>query len=146
MKKLKKIISVFILIGLVFQVFQSCNKNAYEKPIESDIYIELVKESNSYFLFAKTEKEYPCSNLPIDYTFSKFGKRIKFKFNFVQNSDLCLTALGPATCKINLGDLSTARDYELLFKLNKKENTGKLIFEDSVKIVMNSSTNVFVQP
>lgn len=146
MKLLKKNITVLILIGLVFQVLPSCNKIAHEKPIESDIFVEILKVNDSYHLVAKTEKDYSCHNYPIEYNFSKIGRRIKVKFKFIKEVDGCLFASGPARCKIDLGEISTARDYELLFKLNKKENTGKLTFEDSAKIIMNSTTNVFAKP
>jgi hypothetical protein len=125
-------------------VTTSCNHNAFEKPIDSDIIVHVEKRERAYILIAETEKEYGCVNYPINYSFSRIGSKIKVKFKYVEAIDVCLTAIGPARCEVDLGyqELTPGVEYDLELKLNRKTNYGSLMLGDSAVITFSDNPNI----
>jgi hypothetical protein len=118
----------------------SCEKNVYEKPIDSDILLEVVEKSGSVHLLAETVKEYGCLGYIIDYSQRRLGSNITIKFKYIEEPDGCLTAIGPATCDINLGELDNG-EYSIKFKLNGETSEGEIL-SDPLRLEISESGNV----
>lgn len=93
--------------------------------------IEVLGESSrSLSLISKTEKIYPCMNFPIltDKSINQNG--IFITFLGVEETDFCLTALGPATAVLDLGIVKTGpMSLELNTTLHR--NPGQLTITDT---------------
>ena len=137
---MKRSIFIACLLGLMLL---SCNKHAFETPVDSDIEVTLRTEGPSYFLRAETILDYPCVNYPINYSFSRIGTDIRIRFKYIENIEVCLTAIGPATCEIDLGELSNSREYNVQFKHNGL-TTQAFLLEDSLWLEDPGTGNILI--
>ena len=81
-----------------------------------------------------TTKIYPCSNYPIILESLQSSNSIDISFKGVMKTDLCATALGPATAHIDLGALSNGT-YTLNLRSGGVRRTGTLVVSsDSYKV------------
>ena len=121
------------LIVLMF-LFHNCSDSTspelnFER-IDSKLNIvlreELTSESRNLILNCSTERIYPCCNYGIDYNVVKGAKNIKVRFSKIVKPQICLTALGPAGCSINLGSLAEGQ-YNLELEVNGKTEIAQLI-------------------
>lgn len=84
-------------------------------------------------LFCETEKIFPCSN----YQIKTRQKGLDITFKGVEESDVCLTALGPATTTLSLPELSKG-GYSIQLNRDKWVNLGSLVLtEDQIHLDMN---------
>lgn len=108
---------IFILLLLTV----SCDFTNNFQPItgiESQIIITPVEvlgeSSRSLNLLCKTEKIYPCMNFPLLTNMAIMENGFVITFEGVEETDFCLTALGPATASLDLGNAMTGqRNMEL---------------------------------
>jgi hypothetical protein len=80
--------------------------------------------------FCKTQKIYPCANIPILTEKQIDEASFKITFTSVGETSLCLTATGPATTSV---DLNTLRNGEFEIELNNAylKNKGTLKVTDT---------------
>lgn len=118
-------------------VIMACD-NVYDdlknNPIDSKIFIEtrevLGLESRSLTFYCRTEKSYPCINYPLAFSLNKTGDRYEMTFTDVIETDMCFTAIGPATANV---DLNTVSNGVYNFDINNVNlrNKGTLEISDS---------------
>ena len=128
---MRRLLKIFILL-----LFFACNNDDLdlERPIDSDLKIELREwispDKQGLHLQAATERIYPCVNylLMFDQHFDR--KRIVITFTGVIETNICLTALGPATASIYLSHLEKGI-YELELNNGALKNHGKLVITDT---------------
>lgn len=126
-----------VLIFAYAILFVSCEKNDLSlkgNSIDSKIAIEtrevLEPSLRRVTFLCKTDKIYPCVNFSILTEKAVSESSVKITFTSVDESDLCLTALGPATVWIDAGVLS-AGEYDIEFNNGSLVNRGKMIITDA---------------
>lgn len=149
---------VFSLLAVIAQsvaVLSGCNdtvtsSGADPRRIDSRINIRLVvplPDTGALELSCATARTYSCFNFHIVSELSRFGSSINTLFKEIATPNICLTALGPATCTLPLPPLSPD-SYDLRFAVNNIWHTFSLEVTDSVYRVTGSDTDavVFLQP
>lgn len=133
----KSFVFVSALIALMF-LFHNCSDSTspelnFER-IDSKLNIvlreELTTESRNLTLNCRTERIYPCCNYGIDYSMVKGAKIFKVRFSKIVMPQICLTALGPAGCSINLGSLADGQ-YSLELEVNGKTEIAQLVISEN---------------
>ncbi len=136
---MKKIfLSVSFLITL-FVLFNSCSDSTSPKDdveqIDSKILInlreELSPQGRNLMLDCQTEKIYPCFNFGIMNNVVQKSNLFKIKFLGIFVPEICLTALGPARCYINLGQLNDG-NYSLSLEVNGQVISAQLTVSKNV--------------
>ena len=128
---MRRLLKIFIL-SLSF----ACNNDDLDlkSPINSHLKIELREwistDKKGLHLHAATEKIYPCVNFPLMFNQRSERKRIIINFTGVVETNVCLTALGPATASIDLSHLEKGI-YELELNNGALKNHGKLVITDT---------------
>lgn len=129
----KKLLFVSGLIVLIF-LFHNCTDStspefSFER-IDSKLNIvlreEFSSENRNLILNCLTERIYPCFNYGIDYSAVKGAKNFKLRFSKIIIPQICLTALGPAGCSINLGALADGQ-FNLELEVNGKTEIAQLL-------------------
>ena len=137
----KGILFLTVLLSFLFS-FNNCDDavsdNSTYTSIDSQIIIQLREELSTtkkdLYFDCSTTRIYGCINYGIDYSVFKTANNIRIKFTNIVVSQICLTALGPATNRINLGELNEG-NYNLNLEVNGKTETAQLIVkDDSYKI------------
>ncbi len=134
---------MFLLLALPVMLPLACEKETLlnETAIDSKILIDIREylRDNKIVLACKTENFYPCMNYSILTTQSyNGGNQVTVMFQGVFETDICLTAIGPASTEIDLSALSNGQ-YELTFINGKVENKGWLKISDS-EIILDFKT------
>jgi len=127
-------ISAIMLILSVATV--GCDKTVKQRSkIDTQIEITMMESSSKALqIYFSTTKIYPCCNYPIDVSWKKSSNIIDITFKGVIETDICLTALGPATAMIDLGEFKNGT-YQLNFHNEHVKQSGELIVSsDSYKI------------
>ncbi len=132
---MKAKICTWIAIGLLTAgSFAACDDNS-EKNLalaDSRIHLRMVEDftlsPRTFQLHCVTEKIYPCVNFPIVARSRQSSKSIDISFEGVIETDICLTAIGPATTTIDLGALSEGA-YALNLRNGGVTQTGTLVVE-----------------
>jgi len=75
---------------------------------------------------AATEKEYRCSNFTLLYRLTRLGEHVAIAFDGVSVPDICLTALGPARCRIPLGPTAEGA-FPLTLNVEGMVREGQLV-------------------
>lgn len=139
MKRLLKLCFVPLLI--------SCEDNDLglkSNPIDSKIIIETreVLEPNSRRLtfFSMTERIYPCVNFPLLTEKEIKANSFKITFTSVGETNLCLTALGPATTLLDFNALANG-EYEIELNNANLKNKGTLQVTDTDISLLFGQTN-----
>jgi len=109
--------------------------------IDSDILVSITKVDNDILISAQTERDYSTLGHQIAFCEKVKKKEIYIEFKKVKVPAAGLTALGPATCNIDLGNIENG-EYSVTFKLNKKKTKGKLIVGTSTQLYIDSGGNV----
>lgn len=139
---MKKNILLFITLISLPLLFNNCDDtvsdNTEYTAIDSRVNIKLAEElspgKRTLFLYCNTERIYGCMNYGIDYYVIRGTNSFNVKFRNIVISQICLTALGPASCQIKLGELS-AGTYNLNLEVNGKTEQAILtITSGSYKI------------
>jgi hypothetical protein len=122
---------LLILIGCEDTVSDNTSYTSIDSRINIKLREELSANSKKVILNCRTERIYGCINYGIDYSVIKTANNFRIKFSGIIISDICLTALGPASAQINLGNLSTGT-YNLTLEVNGKTESALLIVTDSL--------------
>jgi hypothetical protein len=129
---MKRILSFCIVTSLI-----SCENNDLglkSNPIDSKILIEtrevLEPDSRRLTFYSKTERIYPCVNYPILTKQEVDENLFKITFTSVGETDLCLTAPGPATTLLDFNTLSTG-EYSIELNNANLKNKGTLKVTDT---------------
>lgn len=138
------ILKTTVMVLLVITTI-GCEKNETHKGIDSEINIRMVevldKSPRTLQMYFSTTKIYPCCNYPIDLSLKKSSNTFDISFKGVIETDMCLTALGPATATIDLGALSNGT-YQLNFQNGSSWHSGQLVVSsDSYKVNLGSNSN-----
>lgn len=124
-----------VVLGLI--LLGACDNNNEDlrnDPIDSKIFIEtrevLGSNSRSLTFYCRTEKSYPCINYPLAFSLNKTIGRYEMTFTDVIETDMCFTAIGPATATVNL---TTVPNGVYNFEINNVNlrNKGTLEISDS---------------
>lgn len=103
-----------------------------DSAIELQIKEHLSPEKRELFLYAKTEKIYPCINFFLIYDKYLLENALSIVFRKVDISNLCFTATGPATARIPL-DLNDGV-HNFSFNVHNSEIFGTLKIDgESIK-------------
>ena len=120
-----KLISMLLVI-----VVLGCDKDDENTDNSIDSIIEIsaneTSPSGELVLDCRTKKQYNCSNYKIVSTARSDQNSIEISFTAVELGNLCATALGPATTKVNLGILPIG-EYNLTLEIMGEQNRGLLI-------------------
>lgn len=119
------------LIGCEDTVSDNTSYTSIDSRINIKLREELSANSKNVVLNCRTERIYGCINYGIDYSVIKNTNNFKIKFSRIIISDVCLTALGPASAQINLGNLSSGT-YDLNLEVNGKTESAVLTVTDSL--------------
>jgi hypothetical protein len=129
---MKRFLALYCLILLI-----SCEDpdlGLKSNPIDSKIIIEprevLEPNSRRLTLSCATERIYPCINFPIITEQQIVGNSIKIDFTSVEESMVCLTALGPARTVVDLNALPNG-EYTLELNNAQLKNKGTLKLTDT---------------
>jgi hypothetical protein len=136
---MKKAFAFYLLLILSISILNGCDDtvsdNTSYSNIDSRINIKLAEElstdSKKVILYCRTEKIYGCINYGIDYSVFRTASNFRIKFNSIIISEICATALGPATSRINLGELNKG-NYSLTLEVNGKTESAVLTVTDSL--------------
>lgn len=89
-------------------------------PIDSKIIVtpsELLADAGrALILNCRTERIYPCANYRIAFDLTRSGSSILVRFRYIDLGTACATAIGPATCTLDLGALDPG-DYSVEFRV-----------------------------
>ena len=127
-------ISAIMLILSVATI--GCDKTIKQRSkIDTQIEITMMESSSKALqLYFSTTKIYPCCNYPIDVSWKNSSNIIDITFKGIIETDICLTAIGPATAMIDLGEFKNGT-YQLNFHNEHVKQSGELIVSsDSYKI------------
>lgn len=117
--------------------------------IDSRVGIRLavpLPDTGGVTLECATAKYYPCVNYPVAYDFARSGNNVTISFTSVVVTSFCLTAFGPAWCRIPLPDLANGT-YDLSCTVNRNTYGFSLRVSDSTYRVSGTDTSAifFVQ-
>lgn len=131
-----------IFLSMLLFVFGSCKKEFEEIAIDSDIGVAVELTDAGVIIHGVTDKVYGCLGYKIIHIEKVFKNSVQIRFQKVEVPNVCLTAMGPAECRINLGKLSPG-EYTVVFKLNFSETKGKLILGDeTAELILESGGTV----
>lgn len=134
MKKLLCFLVAFILSNFFFGCDNAPTDYSELATIDSKIRItqaeELTHSGKPYYLDLVTEKIYPCYNYSIDYVVLRRNNNFNIRLLSIHKPGICLTALGPARSRINLGNLNNGQ-YNLNIEINGAVESAKLDVTDS---------------
>lgn len=141
---MRKVIRDLILI-LNFLLLSSCDildgDNSSISPLDSKIDFKVIESYENYetvstpkiFIELVTEKIYGCFNYSIISNYKISDKKIGINILGIDKPGVCLTALGPATGRIKLGELSGV--YEITIKGEGFVNDYNMLISDSLIIL-----------
>jgi len=136
-------LKVMTIVLMLAVAITGCDKAAETvSKMDSEITIAMSESSlRTLQLYLSTTKIYPCCNYPIDLSWKKSSNTIDISVKGVIETDICLTALGPATATIDLGALSNGT-YLLNFHIGNLKRSGELIVSsDSYKMNLVDNPN-----
>ncbi len=116
--RLLSILTVLILLS-------GCKSQETHQSIESDVLVKAWVEDDQFFILASTATELPCFNYEMAYSSEIKGTSIQIRFKHINDIEVCLRALGPATARIPLTVLPN-RTYDVTFILNGETTRGTL--------------------
>lgn len=131
----------FIVI-LIFLSFFSCDildsDSSSLSPLDTKIDFKVIESYDNYesvstpkiFIELKSEKIYGCFNYTIVSAYKIDNKTIEINVLGINKPNICLTALGPATGRIKLGELYG--NYEIVIQGNGFANNYNLVISDSL--------------
>lgn len=120
------------------------------QPIESRINIQLfvpLPDSVNLTLNCATEEYYPCCNYGLVYNLNRVGRSASVNFIGIAVPNICLTAFGPATCRVPFTSVSPG-SYDLTFVVRGSSHAFKLAVSDTSYAVSGTDTDdvAFVKP
>jgi hypothetical protein len=134
---LKLFISLLVATTVIL-----CDNGDSNNEIHAEITVRMIEtlsaSQRELQFFCSTVKIYPCCNYLINYKYEKLSNNLIVDFQGINETDICFTALGPATAIINLSTLENGI-YNLIID-NDTKNTGQLtVSSDSYEIIFPNS-------
>lgn len=115
-----------VILVLVMGACDKAEESGNPSPIDSVILISAEETSSGEIILdCRTVKEYHCSNFSILASKRIGTSSIEINFEAIEKKNLCATAFGPATTRINLGVLANG-DYRLKLLTGDSQNSGHL--------------------
>jgi len=145
----KAIVSLLVL--LIFLTFSSCDildsDSSTLSPLDTKIDFKVIESYDNYetvstpkiFIYLVSEKIYGCSNYSIVTNFNIYDKTIEVNILGIDKPNICLTSLGPAGGRINLGEISGIS--EIKFIGPGFEDKYNLLISDSLIILDGKETS-----
>lgn len=118
--------TLFLLLIVPYLI--SCDHTKRE-AITSDVLVSVAKHDGQVDLVLTTKDSYSCSNYTIRYRLKQRKGKMTLLLKDAVAPDVCLTAIGPASSSISLGDLENGT-HPIRFTLNGQETTGVLSVSD----------------
>jgi len=131
-----------LTLALALLLLLGCREDI-EKPIESDIEVEVLQTNGKTQIIVETLEDYPDSGYEIIYTKRHFGKSITISFRHIKDHGGGFGALMPASATIDLGNLED-EEFDIRFKLNGVTTKGSLII-NPLHIDLEEGKNVNVK-
>lgn len=125
----------YLSLAISILLFVSCRKEGEKdsNPVDSKIFIAfretLDNDSRKLSLLCRTEKSYPCINFPLLSNQDFKSGPLDITFTGVGETELCLTAIGPASTQISLPALGNGT-YDLHLNNGKLLNSGKIVISN----------------
>jgi hypothetical protein len=119
------------LLALLFSLMltTSCLKEKTEYlplgEVKLHKFENLANDPRLLFFVFETTNNYECLNYPIRYENSTSTGNIDVRLIDIEKTDFCLTAIGPATAEVNLGNYQTG-SYPVKITIGNVENSGTL--------------------
>lgn len=145
----KQFIYFLVLISLC--VVNSCKKTEQRPDYSENIRIKMTETADNVkrvlHLICQTDTIFPCTNFPIDATYTLTTDKITINFIKTIISSTCLTSPGPATVVFDLAALSN-KTYALELNFGTTTITGQLaVTTDSYVATLPTQTKAqFVTP
>jgi len=128
---MKKFYFLFIVFPLIFS---GCFDLSDDEDIKSDINVKMWESVDStqrvFKLLCYTDDVYSCVNYTIGTSIEKNNGVTTIKFKGIYAPSLCLTANGPATSTVTLGE-ATDSVINLLVNIEGAESIGKIRMTDT---------------
>ncbi len=121
----------FFTIAVILSVVSAaCNKapstnTGFDENIKIRMEEKVDSTKRTLLLVCFTEKIYGCANNTIQSSYTVTNDKITINFIKLNESAICLTALGPAFTLINLNGLSN-KNYQLEINVGATKITGEL--------------------
>lgn len=120
----------FLSITILFILLYGCSKSPLSVPVfDENVKIAMVEQVDStkrtLTFNCATEKIFGCINFLINNRVTVSDNKISIHFIEIAKSDICLTAIGPATATIELGSLAN-KNYELELTVGEEKILGQL--------------------
>lgn len=134
MKKVLIITLVTIFIALI----SSCNKD--EEPEQTFQYINLeyfeqfTSEGSQILFNLQTIETFPCSNFSLQTSVTKSSNHTDIRITNIDVPDICVTALGPASLQLNIGEFSNVPSLFSIWVNEKRHDFELETTEKSIKI------------
>jgi hypothetical protein len=147
---MRKVI-VNLLVILISLTFSSCDildsGSSSLSPLDTKIDFKVIESYDNYetvstpkiFIELVSEKIYGCSNYGIVTSYKIYDKTIEVNILGISKPSICLTALGPATGSIKLGEISGIS--EIKFIGSGFEDKYNLLISDSLIILDGKETS-----
>jgi hypothetical protein len=153
---MKKILLLYLFLFLVVSgcslIEDNDDNDENLRSLEGKLLLELYEgyEDNQLpsnpviFLRLKTEKIYECSNFGISSSYNIRGDRIEILVNGIYEPEICLTALGPAVTKYQIGDLKGT--FNVTIRSQRFTDEFKLVIDENfIRIEGDGSQNITVK-
>lgn len=136
---------------LIIVSFLSCRKDPDKQKttrIDSNIIVTVKEQLNSHsrelVLHCRTEKTYPCINFPLLASQNFKSSALEISFMGIGNTELCLTAIGPAAITIPLSTLKEG-SYEIWLNNGEFKNKGHLeISNEKVDLLFSNPKGIII--
>ena len=132
-------IKTLITIISVWSVVLSCNKddsadNAFNY-LEVEYYEHFSSSGREIFLNLKTLETFPCSNFQLEVNQNRSNNHLDIKVSDIQVPDVCITALGPATQTLSLGQTSFAPSKLTLWVNENQHDVSINIDKNTISVL-----------
>ncbi len=140
------------IIALLLALTAGCTlAPKHAGPVDTAILFRLHEtlsaSGRNLWLSAATEKTYPCINYSIASSVLHAGPGFRVAVDGIVKPDICLTALGPATCQIQLGRLAPG-SYPLAIVVEGRTTSSVFaVSAESIAVRIGASAQVrFPEP
>lgn len=140
------------LLTAISALLFSCESEPEEQinTLGSEISLSIAEyldpqQKNLTFKFL-TEKDFPCINYRIAHQVQRIGNTITVELTGIEEADVCLDAIGPATAFVDFSNLAEG-DYELIIKVGEAiSNQGVLsVSPDAYQVFMEEPKGLVIE-
>lgn len=124
-KKLIPLLALFISLLLLMSCLKEKKEYLPLGEVKLHKFENLANDPRLLFFVFETTNNYECLNYPIRYENSTSAGNIDVRLIDIEKTDYCLTAAGPATAEVNLGNYQTG-SYPVKITVGNVETSGEL--------------------